>query len=188
VPDERRWIAYLYETHSPAELRRWATVLQYFRFCRAFGGHAGDGDRLAVALRAETEADVHTVLGGLGVPATPVPADAPRPGLGVAYRGDEYATFARRIRHLEHLAQPGWVDVDGERAFVWVSVGRVEVSLTDRGAVTQANVDSAQRIEPHLAAFAADIIDPPLDDPHSFAPNTTQNSGAERVMTPGNLA
>jgi hypothetical protein len=26
------------------------------------------------------------------------------------------------------------------------------------------------RIEPHLAPFAADVLDPPLDDPHCVCP------------------
>ncbi|MDO3639538.1 hypothetical protein [Mycolicibacterium arseniciresistens] len=170
MADDGRWLAYLYETHPPEQLRRWAPSLRYFRFCRAFGGHAGDGDSLRAAVRATTEAEVRTVLAGLGLDATPVADDAPRPVPGVGYRGDAYARLPRRIDHLPHLAQPGHVDIGGVRAFVWVRATRVEVSLHDRGEVTREVVDSALRIEPHLAPFAADVLDPPLDDPHCVCP------------------
>jgi hypothetical protein len=169
MADDSRWLAYLYETHPQEQLRRWAPSLRYFRFCRAFGGHAGDGDSLRAAVRASTEAEVRRVLAGLGVEATPVPDDAARPVPGVGYRGDAYARFPRRIDHLPHLAQPGHVHIP-ERAFVWVRAARVEISLHDRGEVTREVVDSALRIEPRLAPFAADVLDPPLDDPHCVCP------------------
>ena len=51
-----RWDAYLHERHSPEELRGWARSLAYFRFCRAFGGHANDGDCLRVALAVRRRA------------------------------------------------------------------------------------------------------------------------------------
>jgi hypothetical protein len=89
---------------------------------------------------------------------------------GVAYRADVYARLPRRIDHLPHLAQPGHVEIHGERAFVWVRADRVEISLHDRGEVTREVVDSALRLEPHLTTFAADVVDPPLDDPHCVCP------------------
>lgn len=47
-----RWEQWLYERHSRAELAEWAPTLRYFRYCRAIGGHANDGDQLVVLLRA----------------------------------------------------------------------------------------------------------------------------------------
>jgi hypothetical protein len=170
MADDSRWLAYLYQTHPPEQMRRWVPSLRYFRFCRAFGGHAGDGDSLRAAVRATTEAQVRTVLDGLGIGVKPVPDDAPGPVPGVGYRGDAYAGFPRRMGHLAHLAQPGHVDIGAEAAFVWVRPARVEISLHDRCEVTREVVDSAVRIEPLLAPFAADVIDPPLDDPHCVCP------------------
>ncbi|SMC88171.1 hypothetical protein [Kibdelosporangium aridum] len=44
------WEEYLYREHSRETIARWARELRYFRFCRAYGGHQNDGDRLLVAL------------------------------------------------------------------------------------------------------------------------------------------
>jgi hypothetical protein len=64
---DRRWNAYLYRRHSPRELRDWVTRLRMFRFCLAFGGHNNDGDDLRLALRADTDHDLHAVLDALGI-------------------------------------------------------------------------------------------------------------------------
>jgi hypothetical protein len=50
---QSRWEQWLYERHSKAELAVWAPTLRYFRYCRAIGGHANDGDQLMVVLRTE---------------------------------------------------------------------------------------------------------------------------------------
>lgn len=48
-----RWQQYLFEEHPETELRAWARRLKLFRFFRAFGGHANDGDSLDVASHCE---------------------------------------------------------------------------------------------------------------------------------------
>jgi hypothetical protein len=48
-----RWEQWLYERHSKAELAVWVSTLRYFRYVRAVGGHANDGDELVVLLRSE---------------------------------------------------------------------------------------------------------------------------------------
>ncbi len=45
-----RWEQWLYERHGKAELAEWVPTLRYFRYCRAVGGHANDGDQLVVLL------------------------------------------------------------------------------------------------------------------------------------------
>lgn len=49
------WTDYLYRRHSPEQLAEWARSLEYFRFCRAYGGHNNDGDRLLVSLWLDDE-------------------------------------------------------------------------------------------------------------------------------------
>ena len=51
--NDPKWLAYLYRDHSYDELARWTRSLRYFRFQRAIGGHANDGDELFCALHAE---------------------------------------------------------------------------------------------------------------------------------------
>jgi hypothetical protein len=63
TPD--RFEQYLFRSHSRAELQAWAKRLRYFRFCRALGGLANDGDCLAVALRHRGEADAQHLLASL---------------------------------------------------------------------------------------------------------------------------
>jgi hypothetical protein len=58
---------YLFEEHGPAQLRAWARRLTRFRFCRAVGGHANDGDTLCLRLRIDSRADALTLLAALGV-------------------------------------------------------------------------------------------------------------------------
>jgi hypothetical protein len=49
---QSRWEAWLYERHSRAELREWATRLRWFRYCRAIGGHANRTVASAIAIEA----------------------------------------------------------------------------------------------------------------------------------------
>lgn len=46
-----RWSRWSFEDHPEAELRRWARRLRLFRFVRAWGGHAIDGDASVAAYR-----------------------------------------------------------------------------------------------------------------------------------------
>jgi hypothetical protein len=154
---DQRWERWLHETHSPEELREWAGRLRWFRFCRAFGGHAGDGDRLLVALRAESEAELLALFATLGIAAIPQPPD----------------DNTSRIPHLPHLRQPGHVRVAGEPAFAWAGPGRLELQLFDPDSpwdVTARTVRSAARIEPLVAVLRESVIEPPLDDKHCVCP------------------
>ena len=65
---EPRWLDYLFHRHPPAELGAWARRLRYFRFCKAIGGHANDGDQLVAALRYADAADLRHLLAQLGLP------------------------------------------------------------------------------------------------------------------------
>lgn len=58
------WTRYLHRDQSADELRGWARRLKRFRFCRAIGGHANDGDQLVVALRCADPSTIWTALGG----------------------------------------------------------------------------------------------------------------------------
>ena len=84
VPDDPRWEKWLYETHHPDELHAWAIRLRYFRFCRAIGGHANDGDHLRVALRSETEPALGKLFKDPGVAAIPIGPHTSKPQKDVA--------------------------------------------------------------------------------------------------------
>jgi hypothetical protein len=170
---DSRWEAWLYERHSRAELRAWATRLRWFRFCRAVGGHGDAGDDLRLALRAETEPELLAVLAALGITATTLPADAPQPVPGVAYPAGEYRAFGFRIDRFPHLRQPGHVRIGGQPAHAWAGRGRLELSLSDPDEpyeVTGRTVTSAVAIEAELDTAALTVVDPPLDSRHCLCP------------------
>ena len=62
-----RWTQYLFEEHDEKKLRKWSRRLKFFRFFRALGGHANDGDSLDVAFAYVEPAQLDTFLAGLGI-------------------------------------------------------------------------------------------------------------------------
>jgi hypothetical protein len=150
---EERARRYLFEEHSPAQLRAWASRLRRFRFCRAIGAHAGDGDTLRLHLR------VHSVQDALGIVAAVGAEPRPHP-LGAA---------------APEPPQPGWSTIAGTSLFIWINPERLELTVQDVDdlwAVTEAAVEAAERIEPRFAPYESRRIDPPVDSWHCIAPAT----------------
>ena len=138
-PISREW---LFKRNSEPQIRRWATSLEYFRFCRAIGGHANDGDEFVVALRIDSEQDLLTVAEQLGCELVSLPPDVPRPEPGRAYRVEEFNRFPSPIDHLPQWEQPGSRSINGHSAFVWVKNGALEIHLSG------ANGDSYSVMRP----------------------------------------
>ncbi|MEV0390262.1 hypothetical protein [Nonomuraea sp. NPDC050643] len=169
----KRWTDYLYERHPPDRLRAWARELAYFRFCRAYGGHANDGDHLLVSLRAGTRADLLRVLSALAVPVERLPAAHPRPVPGVAYSAAEFARFPAPMSRFPDIGQPGHVEIAGQRAHVWSHGERLSISVADvvdPYNVTGAAVAAAKSIEAMLGPIAGQVVDPPQDDRNCICP------------------
>lgn len=144
-----RWLGYLFSCPSRAELRAWVRRLRYFRFCKALGGHANDGDHLLVALRYTDAADLRQLFGQLGLPVVAgeeLPASP--------YR----TTLAGQITFVVVRSQPEQ---------------RLEISVADLAnlyEVTSLAVATAETLEKLLAAQEARIIDPPVLDYHCVCP------------------
>jgi hypothetical protein len=156
---EERARRYLFEEHSPAQLREWARRLQRFRFCRAFGGHAGDGDTLRLHLR------IHSVEDALGVVAS----------LDVERREKTIKPPKRRSEVAPGIEQPGWSTIGATTLFIWINPASLEFSVQDVDdvwAVTEAAVSAAERIEARFIPFASRVLDPPVDSWHCIAPAT----------------
>jgi hypothetical protein len=66
-PKDPKYAAYFFRRHSFEELRAWTETMRFFRFCRAIGGHANDGDLLVAAVRVESQADLAAVAAALGI-------------------------------------------------------------------------------------------------------------------------
>ena len=135
------WEQYLFQGHSRGELRAWAQRLRYFRFCRAYGGHANDGDRLLVAVRHEGEADARRTCALI--------AGAPWTGFGHT--------------RIERIPVFVWMSA-GE---VTLSLSGAD---GDMYQVTEADVANAAALEARVAVIADRLIDPPIGSKHCIAP------------------
>jgi hypothetical protein len=169
----KRWTDYLYERHPSAQLGAWARELAYFRFCRAYGGHANDGDHLLVSLRVETRTDLLGTLSALAVPVRRLSADQAQPVPGVAYSAAEFSRFPAPISRFPGISQPGHVEIAGQRAHVWSNGDRLTISvadIVDHYSVTDAAVASAKSIEALLVPIASHVVDPPQDDRNCVCP------------------
>lgn len=172
--EDPRWHAYLHERHSRDELRGWARSLAYFRFCRAFGGHANDGDCLRVALAVPSEQDLFEVAVQLGITLERLPHDNPEPVVGTSYTSAEFAKFKPSIGGYDPpIRQPGQVRIAGASVFAWVRAGRLDLSMSDEDEpheVTARTVRSAQTVETLLRPLAHLCIDPPQEGRNCLSP------------------
>lgn len=155
----QRW---LLKGRSWYGMRAMVTGLRYFRFLRAIGGHANDGDQLLVALAWDDDLDLTVLLTQLDIPLR---EHTGRP-----------STHAPSIEDLRHLGQPGWVDVDGTRLHVRVEPGRVVITISGSAGnpyeVTEADVAAASRIEEKIDLVADRVLDPPEATDRCVHPGT----------------
>ena len=175
----------MYQDHSEAELRRWATLLRHFRFCRAIGGHANDGDSLEVALSCGSEAELLEICTQIGLTLTPLPADEPRPEAGRTYTHEEYARFRTPMRAFPQWQQPGHCALRSGPAFVGVESGRVTIDVLgasgDGFAVNEVDFENALRIERDVMPLASRVIDPPKDNDYCVCPKYHPDFWAARA-------
>jgi hypothetical protein len=160
--------AWLYETHPESELRRWATSLRFFRFCRAYGGHANDGDSFKAALHFNSAAELIALLGRLSVDLNPLPRDEPRPIPNHPYSWEEFSRFRDPIPDFPQWEQPGLRTIDSVPAFLSAESGALVIQLAGESgneyAVAEDDFRNAQKLEPMLLPLAEHIIDPPQDN------------------------
>lgn len=176
-PQDGAWLRYLYERHSPQELVRWARSLSMFRFCRAHGGFANDGDALQFALRFDGETDLLALLVQLGIPVQRYGPDTLQPVLGRAYSSEEFQRFPNLVHGHPSIGQPSHGAVCGVVCHVWVTDSRLTITIsseTDQWDVDEAAVERARRLEfglKHFASSVADrLIDPPIDSRNCLCP------------------
>lgn len=170
--DKGRWERYLFEWHSRESVAKWAPTLRFFRYCRAFGGHAGDGDSLRVALKFESRSDLERIFSQLGIPLVLATEDEPRPIVGKPYPADQFSQFRSTVRCFPDLVQPGYVSLAGVAAFVWVYDERLTLDCKGENVwdVDETAIASARRLEPLLESLAGHVLDPPEDTPYCVCP------------------
>jgi len=169
-----RFRTYLFQRHTEDEIRRWAVSLSYFRFCRAYGGHANDGDQFLAAFRYTNENDFVSLLGTIGLSPKELLADNPRPVPGKSYSLEEFDQFKTEINDFPNLEQIGHCEIAGNKCFVWAADHRVTVSVVGGDdnpyEVSEDDFQRAQRIDSQLQELADRVIDPPQDDQNCISP------------------
>ncbi len=167
---QARWQRYLYESHPEAQLRAWAKRLALFRFFRAYGGHAGDGDALVVVYRYASTDDLEALMASLGIVLQRYAEPPPQAERGVTYTGAQMARFPPLIPDSTWLRQPGHTRIGGRPAVVWCSRDTVTISVASGYDVTEDDVRNAEAIEAVLAKVTHERIDPPQDNAHYICP------------------
>ncbi|MBC7788887.1 MAG: hypothetical protein H7Z74_02980 [Anaerolineae bacterium] len=164
------WNEYLFRSLSEATLRGWARRLRLFRFCRAIGGHANDGDSLDVAYRYHKVEELENFFGYLGIPLVHFGEKPPQPKIGVSYPGKELSKFAWLIPETEWIQQPGQCLIAGQNAHAWCERDTIRISLSEDYYVTEAQVEAAEAIEKGLVNAPLARKDPPFDNRHCISP------------------
>lgn len=167
--EELRWRQYLFEAHSEATLRDWASRLRVFRFCRAFGGHANDRDSLAVSYAFDDEPALEAFFGAIGVGLVRHATMPPQPVIGQSYRGDEFPRFVPMIPGTL-FEQPRRCRVAGQSVFIYCRPNRIDLGIGADDAVGESDVRSAAAVEAVLARAPLRAIDPPVNGKHCICP------------------
>ncbi len=165
-----RWQAYLFQNHPESTLRAWAKRLHLFRFCRAYGGHANDGDSLDVAYRYEDFEQVSSFLDALGIKLVVHADRPPQPEPGKSYRGDVFAQFASLIPGTQWIEQPMDCQIAGQKVFAWCGRDQIKLSVRSDYEVTEADVEAAATVEQALLQTSLEREDPPTDNKHCICP------------------
>ena len=162
----------MFRSHSRAELREWGNTLRFFRFCRAIGGHANDGDTLEAALGFRDLDEMHALCRGMGFALTPLPPDEPQPVRGASYGFADFSKFRSPIPGYPLWEQPGRRVIGGVDLHLSVHDGQLNLTLmgAEPYEITDSDVDNAKRVEGVLAPLAHAIVDPPTKSDLCLSP------------------
>lgn len=164
------WQQYLFENHSEAQLREWVVRLRLFRFCRAYGGHANDGDSLEVAFPYSNVEELRAFFTQLNIALVEYDSQPEQPEAGKAYRVDVFQQFASLIPGARWIEQPGHCKIAGRDVFAWCDGNEVRITIAANYLVTEEQILSAQDVEKVLFAVALQPSDPPKDSQHCICP------------------
>jgi hypothetical protein len=171
-----RWTQYFYEQHSEKELKNWASRLSMFRYFRAYGGHANDGDSLDLALRYNDIDELVLLIDRLGVAPTIYKEKPDQPMPGKSYPGDVFSSFPSLIEGTEWIEQLGHCEIFGVKVFIWCGAGLITISASPKSyVVTSEHVKAAEELEKSLDFLQGAVVDPPKDTKHYVCPKYHSN-------------
>ena len=170
--EEGRSHAWFFRSHSPAELKEWTARMRFFRFYRAVGGQANDGDTLQCALSVSTESELIALTSALQINLLELPADERQLVTGQQYTIAELRRFRRRMESFPRFEQLGRIRLAAVECFASVWDSRMELRLSgaagDPYEVSEEDVPNAIQIERLLIPFADKVIPPAPDDKRCF--------------------
>ncbi|RYX97237.1 MAG: hypothetical protein EOO28_05250 [Comamonadaceae bacterium] len=165
-----RFQQYLFERNPEAQLRDWAMRLGRFRFCRACGGHANDGDSLEVVFPYRTPDELEQFLLALDIEVIRYGEKPMQPQPGKPYRGDTLQQFVSLVPDTCWIRQPGRCRIVGEDVFVWCDGKEIRISIGADYIVTEEHALAAEAVEEALADAPLCSKDPPIDSHHCICP------------------
>lgn len=170
---DKRKRAYLFENHSVETIRGWYERLRFFRYFRAYGGHANDGDSLDLAIRYEGEKDLIDLFARLGIEPVRYECEPEQPVPGQSYPGTEFARFPPLVPGTRWIRQPGRLSIVGTEAHVWCYGDHVLVSAGGASyQVSEETVCAAEAIEAAVdfTSIMDRVLDPPRATDHYISP------------------
>lgn len=168
--DMDRWLAYLFESHSEDTYKYWAKKLKLFRFFRANGGHANDGDSLDVVYAYNSLEEMTNFFEDLGIKLKTYHEKPDQPVPGKGYRGDIFAQFPSLIPNTQWIEQPKHCVIDGVKVLIWCYNNQIKISIGTDYRVSVTDFENAEKVERVLSKVDLEVIDPPRDSKHYISP------------------
>lgn len=164
------WKKYLLESHSEETYKKWAKRLDLFRFFRAYGGHANDGDSLDVSYSYSTTDELVNFLKGIGVNPVIHSKQPEQPEPGKSYPGDVFAKFASIIPDTKWIEQPKHCKIQDIEVFIWCDKNRITISVGKDYTISEQDFLNAEKCESYLSSSVLHVLDPPVDTKHYICP------------------
>jgi len=153
---------YFYERHSAEELGDWSNRLSMFRYVRAIGGHANDGDSLDVRFEYNSIEELTNFFEFIGVPLIHHEQEPPQPERGRSYPSAEFNKFPNLIQGSAWINQPSHSEIEGIPVHIWCTNDEIRISASPRSYdVDNSHVESAKHLEKLLINSQLKVIDPP---------------------------
>ncbi|MEO5725742.1 MAG: hypothetical protein ABIV93_01985 [Byssovorax sp.] len=175
------WKSYLFSQHSEETLTAWARKLAMFRFCRAVGGHAQDGDFLGVAFRYESEAQLLSFFRRVGREPVVYRSKPPQPVRGKSYPKAEFDAFPSLIEGTCWIEQPGHCTLFGSKVFLWCGNGQINIRVGSGYDVMPDDFEKAAFLEPYLEDLPFERFEPPQDNKYCICPKYYPEYFVQRI-------
>lgn len=156
-------------------IARWARELKIVRFVGMTGGHANDDDAFIVVVPFKDLNEMLHIAKLLGFEFPYLGENVPQPEIGKSYTGEEMAKFPSLIgRAAPGFAQPCWIQVLDEEAFVYVVNGNISIKCgttrENKWFEGEKNFLKALILDQKLQKIELNYLDPPKSSNYCISP------------------